>query len=185
MKIKWRQDKSNKLIISVTDDGSVLDFLLEESLVGYLTVNKQVNVFIKLKDGEEQSALINFTGIKPISGEIKSFGGKVLTKETHHQNLKDKCAIARGDTFASKWLTPKGWSTEKHYFSLEPVREQNVPETMACPYCGKQIPEHSKFCGYCGKNLGSPSMKTCGNKECGKSIKATARFCPYCGVKQQ
>jgi RNA polymerase subunit RPABC4/transcription elongation factor Spt4 len=185
MEIKWRQDKSNKLIISVAEDSFAREFQLEESLVGYLTIHKLVHIYIKLKDVDEQNSLINFNGIKPISRDITSFGGKMLTKETHQQALQDKCAIARGDTFASKWLTPKGWSTEKHYFSLEPFQTDHPPAKIACLHCGKMIPLHSKFCGYCGQSLSETSQKNCINKDCGKMIKDTARFCPYCGIKQQ
>ena len=30
---------------------------------------------------------------------------------------------------------------------------------MFCPYCGKEIPDGSKFCGYCGHTIGTPGQQ--------------------------
>jgi hypothetical protein len=135
---------------------------------------------------EETSCLVNFTGIRPSAKSPEAgYSVKNLGKEEKELSLPDKCAIARGETFSARWLTPRGWSLEKHFFPLQPVDPDNTRPRINCPACGKSIPAQSRFCGYCGKGLVLPATeKQCTNKDCGRSIKSSAKYCPYCGKQQ-
>jgi hypothetical protein len=129
---------------------------------------------------------VNFTGRRP-AARIPEGGYSVrnLNELQREPATSDKCAIARGDTFGSRWLTPRGWSAEKHYFALKPADPADAVGRIACPACGKSIPEASRFCGYCGTDLRQATGEvSCNNTACARSIKSTARFCPYCGSRQ-
>jgi membrane protease subunit (stomatin/prohibitin family) len=89
----------------------------------------------------------------------------------------------------------------------QPVQAQAVA-VVACPKCGTQNPQVSKFCSSCGAKLGPPTVacakckaevplgvkfcsecgapmaaangtKKCGS--CGKEVPAASKFCPDCG----
>ncbi len=186
MEIKWRQESFKRLIISVKDDQQERHFLLSERVINHLAAHRQVHMHVIINGGREESFLVNFSGLKPAANMPEGgYGVKSLREESGEVQLPDKCAIARGETFSSRWLTPKGWSAEKHYFPLQPAVPMDTAVRVACPSCGKSIPAASRFCGYCGKKLGeAESTIICRNTACGRSIRAGARFCPYCGEKQ-
>ena len=53
------------------------------------------------------------------------------------------------------------------------------PDSIFCPYCGKQIRAESMFCPCCGKNVSDEIV--CPN--CGASVDKDSVFCPKCGTK--
>lgn len=69
--------------------------------------------------------------------------------------------------------------------------QQNTPQQssagtaaaamMACPKCGAQIPQGSKFCPECGEKTTPPTVQC---SKCHAEIPAGAKFCPECGQKQ-
>lgn len=185
MKVTWRQVTKNQLIISLDIEQQQKEFLLEDSVVNFLAETKHVHLHIHAEGHSEENVLVNFTGIKPLIAGHSTMGpGKAIGGSKEKTQL-DRLAIARGETFASKWLTPKGWDREKHYFQLKPYTNGQDTALIACPSCGKGIRNSAVFCGYCGQKVGiAPEIKNCINKECKKIIKAPAAFCPYCGIKQ-
>jgi DNA-directed RNA polymerase subunit RPC12/RpoP len=185
MKVSWRQVTKNQLIISLDFNQQQKDFLLDDSVVNFLAETKHVHLHIQAEVLAEENVLVNFTGIKPlVAGQSAMGPGKTITGHKE-KSQADRLAIARGETFASKWLTPKGWDREKHYFPLKPFTNGQNSTQVTCPACGKNIRESVVFCGYCGHKVGvAPEIKNCINKDCEKIIKASAAYCPYCGIKQ-
>lgn len=53
----------------------------------------------------------------------------------------------------------------------------NVAWALACPKCGKTVPEGSKFCPECGQKFQFRCSK------CKKDVTYGAKFCPHCGTK--
>ena len=54
--------------------------------------------------------------------------------------------------------------------------------TMACPHCGAQIPQGSKFCPSCGKDT---TIAKVACVKCGAQIPQGTKFCPECGQSQE
>lgn len=185
MEIQWRQENRNSLVISLIINQISKEYYLGEDIINFLAEFKQVHLHIIIENSEEQCVLMNFTGLMAAVKEPKGLGlGKVIetVPPEHHSN---KVAIARGDTFAAKWLAPNGWRQEKHYFALKPFLPDAKSEKKTCPACAKRISINAYFCGYCGTPFTEiPDKKKCSNNECNKSIKISAKFCPYCGKKQ-
>ncbi len=56
------------------------------------------------------------------------------------------------------------------------------PATAACPKCGEQNREGSKFCHGCGTKLGPPTVAC---PSCGAANDPNAKFCADCGTKMK
>ena len=53
---------------------------------------------------------------------------------------------------------------------------------MNCPNCGRESPDHARFCINCGTALESPDA-TVGCPNCGQDNPAGAQFCSSCGTE--
>ncbi len=185
MTVTWGQIAKNRLILKLNIQEQEKVFLMDDSVVNFLAETKHVHLHIHTEGQTEQSVLVNFTGIKPLVANHNAMGPGKTIGAGPAQIQSDRLAIARGETFASKWLTPKGWDREKHYFPLKPYTAEHEIELRPCPACGKSIRKNAVFCGYCGIKVDTAvSEKKCHNNKCGKTIKPTAVYCPYCGQKQ-
>lgn len=183
MKVTWRQNGKNRLILNIEEPKRSKEFQIDDSVVNFLAETKHVHLHIVTGGFAEESVLVNFSGIRAIAAG-GGRGGPLKNLQTAPSSVSgDRMAVARGETFQSKWLTPKGWDQEKHYFALHPYIDE--PDMIHCPACQKAINASSVFCGYCGFRLADQNHdKKCINTSCGKSIRGMARFCPYCGTKQ-
>jgi hypothetical protein len=184
MEVNWRQDEGNKLIIKLIDDKGEQEYMLVDNSINFLSETKMVNLHILAGGMTERIISVNFSGIKLVSEPNKEKGISKKIDEEDKIAGSDHCAFARGDAFSDKWLSPRGWSSKKHYFKLRSLlKEENIKDT--CPSCGRNIRKGARFCGYCGKTLDdNKEFKNCIHIGCGKTIKASALFCPYCGKKQ-
>ncbi len=65
---------------------------------------------------------------------------------------------------------------------MQAPMQPSQPQTLmvACPKCGTQAPQGSKFCPSCGATM-APATTSC--PQCGKAVAAGAKFCPECGQK--
>ena len=61
------------------------------------------------------------------------------------------------------------------FFASENLRPQKT-----CEFCGKTIPEDSKFCSYCGKEQPVPAFCAV----CGAKLLPSDKFCRSCGGKR-
>jgi len=62
------------------------------------------------------------------------------------------------------------------------MNQSQQQSTMACPHCGAQIPQGSKFCPSCGKQAVIAKVACV---HCGAQINEGAKFCPECGQSQE
>lgn len=174
--IDWKQVEHNLLMLNIPTPDGMKGFIIDPVAIKFLVATRIVYLYIKLDNQPEQVYTGNFLGLKPLAGRARGGIFKKL-KITDDKVLADTCAIARGDSYADRWLSTEGWNECKFSFNLapaghyenpdtaeiipEPIQPQKTPPVdtiILCPSCKSPIKGNMNYCGVCGWNL--PVKKT-------------------------
>jgi hypothetical protein len=172
--IDWKQVEHNLLMLNLPTPEGKKGFIIDPIAIGFLVTTRIVYLHVKLNNQPEQVYTGNFAGLKPLAGRARGGIFKKL-KITTDKVLADTCAIARGESYADRWLTTEGWNECKFSFNLAPaghyenletnenveiipeqVQSQKTPPVdtiILCPSCKAPIKGNMNYCGICGWNL--------------------------------
>ncbi len=121
--LKWRQD-ANGVNVETPCDGVLAHFVIENSLIRHLLActPRLYIVFVQNKQGNEIQYVLDLTDIKPVinkNNALKLTIGRPLKRTSSvGGNICGRYCVARGESYHERFLTDKGWQSQRSYFDL-------------------------------------------------------------------
>ncbi len=173
-KLDWRQESNNIYIELPVSENETKEILLDERIIKYLLAQTPRIFFIQFyTNGQKKEFLIDFKNLRPVISKKKKLKVTVKTQQTVTNRALQGgyFVIARGQSFAERFLSPSGWKMQEYHFPISEKTEQKqqttepqkqpeavlqhktqqkaTPNSKQCPQCKADVPFDLDYCPHC------------------------------------